>query len=88
MPEAKTGDSEDEDSDEPGRYKKKEKSIQMFGQQKKFNHKIHKQKRYHSSNGAVKSKTWIMAKKERANKQGKDVKRDSKFSGRKRSAAF
>ena len=68
MPEAKTGDeSDDEDSDEPGRYKKKEKQINVFGQ-KKFNKNIHKQKKYHSVHGAVKSKSWILAKKERANK--------------------
>jgi 18S rRNA (guanine1575-N7)-methyltransferase len=32
----------------------------------------------------TKSKEWILAKKERQRRQGKDVREDSKFSGRKR----
>jgi 18S rRNA (guanine1575-N7)-methyltransferase len=36
----------------------------------------------------VKSKEWIMAKKERMKKQGKSVKTDSKFTGRKRKDRF
>ena len=44
--------------------------------------------KYHSAHGAHKSKSWIMAKKDRARKQGKNVIKDSKFSGRKRAAKF
>ena len=36
--------------------------------------------------GGIKSKDWIMQKKERQRKQGKKVKNDSKYSGRKRVA--
>ena len=35
-----------------------------------------------------KSRDWIMEKKERRRKQGKDVRPDSKFTGRKRSGKF
>mmetsp|Transcript_25753 Transcript_25753/g.39615 ORF Transcript_25753/g.39615 Transcript_25753/m.39615 type:complete len:274 (-) Transcript_25753:1-822(-) len=83
MPEAKgEEDSDDED------YKKKEKQIQMFGTKKHSQHIYKSRKKYHSENGQVKSKSWIMAKKDRARKQGKEVTRDSKYSGRKRSAKF
>lgn len=34
------------------------------------------------------SREWIMKKKERRRKQGKDVREDSKYSGRKRSGRF
>lgn len=37
---------------------------------------------------AVKSRDWIAKKKERMKRQGKEVKNDSKFTGRKRSAGF
>ncbi|DBA00625.1 TPA: hypothetical protein N0F65_007754 [Lagenidium giganteum] len=37
---------------------------------------------------AIKRKDWVMAKKDRYRKQGKDVKADSKFTGRRRPAAF
>ena len=62
----------------------------MFGQKKnELTRNIHKnKKKFHSEHGAKKSKSWIMAKKERARKQGRDVKTDSKFSGRKRPAKF
>ena len=36
----------------------------------------------------VKSKDWIVKKKEQRVKQGKEVKSDSKFTGRKRHAGF
>ena len=36
----------------------------------------------------VKSHDWVMAKKERQRRQGKTVKRDSKYSGRKRKDRF
>lgn len=38
--------------------------------------------------GGVKTKDWILKKKERMKAQGKTVKSDSKFSGRKRSSGF
>lgn len=38
--------------------------------------------------GGVKGIDWIMQKKERRRKQGKEVKNDSKYSGRKRSVGF
>jgi len=41
-----------------------------------------------SKKSAVKSVDWIVKKKERMRKQGKAVKSDSKFTGRKRSTAF
>lgn len=70
MPSAKTEDDDESDISEGGtRYKKQEQRIQMFGQQK--SKKIQKQKKYHSEHGAYKSKSWIMAKKDRARKQGK-----------------
>lgn len=80
-------DDSDEDEDENGRkYKKKEQQIGMYGtKQIKKNHKI---KKYHSQHGQIKSKTWILAKKDRAKKQGREVANDSKFSGRKRSSRF
>jgi len=37
---------------------------------------------------AIKSKEWVMGKKDRQRKQGKEVKNDSKFSGRKRKGKF
>jgi len=37
---------------------------------------------------AIKSKDWIVKKKEQRVKQGKEVKSDSKFTGRKRHAGF
>jgi hypothetical protein len=45
-------------------------------------------KKYHSENGQFKSKSWILAKKDRAKKQGKNTATDSKYSGRKRPAKF
>lgn len=36
----------------------------------------------------VKAKDWVMAKKERYRKQGKKVKADSKFTGRRRPSKF
>lgn len=41
-----------------------------------------------SHRAPVKSKDWILAKKERQRKQGKQVARDSKFTGRKRKPNF
>ncbi|KAK4305087.1 hypothetical protein Pmani_023006 [Petrolisthes manimaculis] len=38
--------------------------------------------------GKVPKRAWIMHKKERRRKQGKEVRRDSKFTGRKRSGRF
>ena len=64
----------------------------MHGTNKKgfnqFTKNIKKQKKYHSENGMYKSKSWILAKKDRQRKQGKSVTKDSKFSGRKRPASF
>ena len=78
MPAAKLDDdSEDEDGD----FKKREKQIQQFGSKKIY-------KRGKSEHGQYKSKSWILAKKDRARKQGKHVVTDSKFSGRKRHARF
>ena len=37
---------------------------------------------------AIKSKDWVTAKKERQRKQGKEIKRDSKFTGRRRPTPF
>ena len=37
---------------------------------------------------AVKRKDWIVQKKERRKQQGKDVKTDSKYTGRKRATKF
>lgn len=36
----------------------------------------------------VKSKNWVQAKKDRARKQGQDVRHDSKFTARKRKPKF
>lgn len=86
---AKTDEPEEDssDEDENGRkYKKKEKDITMFGS--KRNSAWKKKKQYHSEFGQVKSKSWILAKKDRARKQGKHVVNDSKFSGRKRASKF
>jgi 18S rRNA (guanine1575-N7)-methyltransferase len=80
MPKAKTEDDSDNDSE----TSEKEEKISMFGKKSKVIHK----KKYHSANGMVKSKSWILAKKERQRKQGKDVKTDSKYTGRKRPARF
>lgn len=87
---AKTEENDEEDSseDENGRkYKKKEQDITMFGN-KRNKDMWKKKKNYHSEFGQVKSKSWILAKKDRARKQGKQVVSDSKFSGRKRHARF
>jgi 18S rRNA (guanine1575-N7)-methyltransferase len=40
------------------------------------------------NNGSVKSKKWIINKKDRQRRQGKDVKEDSKYTGRKRKDRF
>lgn len=42
----------------------------------------------HASRPSVKSRDWVLQKKERQRKQGKVIKSDSKFSGRKRSVGF
>uniref|UniRef100_A0A7S3FTT0 18S rRNA (Guanine-N(7))-methyltransferase n=1 Tax=Strombidium rassoulzadegani TaxID=1082188 RepID=A0A7S3FTT0_9SPIT len=92
MPQAKSESDDEEDSDEEKkRYKPKEQQVGVYGKRK--NHttrQIFKQKnrKSHSEFGQVKSKSWIMAKKERARKQGKQVAADSKFSGRKRKDKF
>eukprot|EP01038_Epipyxis_sp_PR26KG_P013463 gene13463-18059_t len=44
--------------------------------------------KHHSRKPAVKSHEWIVNKKERQKKQGKPVKSDSKYTGRKRSSGF
>ena len=86
MPAAKTEEDDSDDEDENGRkYKPREETIGVFG--KKKIHKQHK-KKFHSEFGQKKSKSWIMAKKERARKQGKNVTHDSKYSGRKRQDKF
>ena len=36
----------------------------------------------------LKSRNWVMAKKERQRRQGRDVRMDSKYTGRKRNPAF
>jgi hypothetical protein len=85
MPRAKEeGDSENENSDSDDNRAKPQ--IKMFGKNKnETTRNIFKQrKKYHSAHGQKKSKSWILGKKERARKQGKDVKTDSKFSGRRR----
>lgn len=46
------------------------------------------QKRHSNKKGSLKTKDWIEKKKERRKKQGKDVKNDSRFTGRRRPAAF
>ena len=64
----------------------------MYGTNKRaqnqFTKNIKKHKKYHSENGMFKSKSWILAKKDRQRKQGKQVTSDSKYSGRKRPASF
>ena len=66
MPTAKTDDN---DSDSDDGHKKKEAQIGMYGTNKKvqnqFTKNIKKQKKYHSENGMYKSKSWILAKKDR-----------------------
>jgi 18S rRNA (guanine1575-N7)-methyltransferase len=42
----------------------------------------------HQSNGRKKDRSWILRKKERQRRQGKEVRVDSKYSGRKRSGRF
>jgi 18S rRNA (guanine1575-N7)-methyltransferase len=100
FPKAKTGEpgqsddemaggegDDDSDEDENGRkYKKKEQQVGLFGTKSIKKH--HRAKKYHSEFGQVKSKSWILAKKERAKRQGKDSVNDSKYSGRKRSSRF
>ena len=102
MPEAKTGDESEEEFSSDGEgditkggnskgYKKKDEQIGMYGKSKKnvmnFTKSIQK-KKYHSEHGQFKSKSWILAKKDRAKKQGKQTVSDSKYSGRKRPAKF
>lgn len=84
MPKAKTDSDDSDNEDDDNDDKEKEDKIGMFGKKSKGIHK----KKFHSVNGAVKSKSWILAKKERQRKQGKDVQKDSKYSGRKRPARF
>ena len=62
MPKAKSGepgDTSEEDSDDDGRYKKKEEQIKKFSNKRQFTRQI-KKKKYHSEHGAYKSKSWIM----------------------------
>jgi len=47
-----------------------------------------RRERYKNMRGKPPKKEWIKQKKERRRKQGKDVRPDSKFSGRKRSSKF
>jgi len=60
-------DSDSEDSDGNVRkHKKIEEKIKTFGTNKNaITRKIHKMRKWHSENGQKKSKSWIMAKKDR-----------------------
>lgn len=83
MPKAKTGDSDDEeDSDE------NDDRIDIKGRGKSKGIKKDKYHNKRHENRKVKDKSWIMKKKERQRKQGKNVVRDSKYSGRKRPMGF
>ena len=53
-----------------------------------FAHERNRSKKKRGGRESVKAKDWIMAKKTRQRKQGKEVKRDSKFTGRRRPGAF
>lgn len=83
-------DDNEEEEDEESEEDRTKPQIRMFGKNKnQVTRNIFKQKKFHSVHGQKKSKSWIMGKKERARKQGKEVKNDSKYSGRKRrSGAF
>ena len=80
MPRAKTED--DDDSDEDNSESDNE-MVDIKGKQRQKKNGIQKHDKY-KTHGKVKDKSWIMKKKERQRKQGKNVKRDSKYSGRKR----
>lgn len=49
---------------------------------------VHVQQRRSNGRDSVKVKDWVLAKKERYRKQGKKVKADSKFTGRRRPSKF
>lgn len=57
--------------------------VQVVGRQREQASRSNKPHR-----APVKSKDWIVKKKEQRIKQGKEVKTDSKFTGRKRHAGF
>ena len=86
-------DEEDEKIDVKGRKKKD------FNQKKKS--KLFEKKisvgpqasvngigKRHQSNGRTKDRNWILKKKDRQRRQGKEVRVDTKYSGRKRSGRF
>jgi len=54
----------------------------------RFESRRERLKQMRGSKNIKKSKDWIMDKKERARKKGKDVRHDSKFTGRKRKDRF
>lgn len=86
MPKAKTGDSDDEDEDSVEDSEDSDK-VDVKGRKKtKAIRKQFEQRR--PDGGRARGKQWIMKKKERQRKQGKDVCRDSKYSGRKRPMGF
>jgi 18S rRNA (guanine1575-N7)-methyltransferase len=53
-----------------------------------FSKKVRQIKQRDSNKPSFKSREWILKKKERQRRQGKDVKDDSKYSGRKRGPKF
>lgn len=75
-----SGRSEEEGVFHPG----KKDTVDFESQRRGFRGK----KRSRRENVNIKSKEWVMQKKDRMRKQGKDVARDSKYSARKRNGKF
>lgn len=90
MPRAKTGDSDDEeDSDDNDESDDEDEEDKIDVRGNKKNKGIKKKEKFvRNDKSKVKDKRWIMKKKERQRKQGKNVCRDSKYSGRKRPSGF
>ena len=78
-----------EDASESEAEAGEDRRIGMKGAKKKNPNMIRKNHvKKASQKSAIKSKNWIMKKKDRQRKQGKTVRRDSKYSGTKRSGKF
>lgn len=82
MPKAKDGLEEDEDEGEG------DEKNDIFKDEIGYEKRNRNYRKKRGDKPIKKSREWILAKKERARKQGKEVKPDTKYTGRKRPHRF
>lgn len=87
MPKAKDGLEEEEEEGEDGEENGKNMNS-IFKEEIEYEKRNKNYRRKRGDKPLKKSREWILAKKERARKQGKEVRPDTKYTGRKRPHRF